>query len=307
MADCRLPQGGRVAQEKYQVLILGHGEIGQAVEHLLAPRHAVRIWERRKESPENLVRAAVACDFAVFCIPAVPHFELASRLRPHLPSHAICISVAKGLDDAGRNAAQVFDQVLRTQPFGMLCGPMIAEEIRRDRPAFAEFATPSDEVYDRVQRLFEGSALRVERAHDALATAWTAVLKNVYAIAFGMADGLDLGDNVRGYLAVAALREIESVVLYLTGRRPPPFQLAALGDLVTCATSAGSHHHEVGLRLAHGDAGPITGEGVHSVEMLMRQGALSAGPFPLYGLVAAALRERADVRGNFLRFLDARI
>lgn len=287
--------------DKYRVLILGHGEIGRAVEHLLAPRHALRIWERKQSVP--LEEAGADADFVAFCLPTAPHFELAARLRRHLPPRAVCFSVAKGLDDRGRNAAQVLQDSLPESATGVLCGPMIAEEIRRDRPAFAQFASEHAGAFARVARLFAGSMLHVERGEDAVATSWAAVLKNVYAIAFGIADGLGLGDNVRGYLAVAASREMAALIMQFTGRTPAPYQLAGLGDLITTATSAGSHHHDVGLRLARGEGGTLTGEGVHSIATLQRLNILPAGSHPLLELVAELLRSRTAVEQQFLRYL----
>ncbi len=85
------------------------------------------------------------------------------------------------------------------------------------------------------------------------------MLKNVYAILFGVADGLELGDNMRGYLATAAMHELERIVAGLGGSAGAAHRLAGLGDLITTATSKGSHHHELGRRLARGDTGERSG------------------------------------------------
>ena len=63
------------------------------------------------------------------------------------------------------------------------------------------------------------------------------ILKNVYAMVFGMADELELGDNVRGFLATATLQELDRIVLHQGGLPGTPYHLAGLGDLITTATS----------------------------------------------------------------------
>ena len=119
-------------QQNFRVLILGHGEMGQALEQLLGARHAVSTWERRPRAgaaPIDLEAAATESDFVLFCLPANPHFELAARLAPVLGHGCICLSIAKGLDDSGRTAAQVFAAAFAERvPYALLYGPMISEE-----------------------------------------------------------------------------------------------------------------------------------------------------------------------------------
>jgi len=72
------------------------------------------------------------------------------------------------------------------------------------------------------------------------------ILKNVYAIMFGVADELKLGDNMRGHLMVAAIAELSGIVQSFGGQAHTPYSYAGLGDLLTTATSEGSHHHALG-------------------------------------------------------------
>ena len=217
-----------------------------------------------------------------FCLPAAPHFELATRLRPALRDTTICLSIAKGLDDNARTAAQVFYEVFAEDiPWGVLHGPMISEEIRAGRPAFADFASLHPEAYARLQRLFAGAPFVLRATRDVFGASWSAVLKNVYAILFGIADGLELGDNMRGWLAVETVREIEAIVTALGGSATTPYSLAGLGDLITTATSAGSHHHELGRKLARGEPVALDGEGIHTLKTLYARRPFRLEPYPL--------------------------
>jgi glycerol-3-phosphate dehydrogenase (NAD(P)+) len=253
-----------------------------------------------------VVLEAVAAeqDFILFCLPANPHFELASRLRPHLRRDGVCLSVAKGLDEHGRTAALALDGALgAAAAFGVLYGPMISEEIRDGRPAFAQAGTTHADTYGRVRELFAETSLYLEHSTDITGISWSAVLKNVYAILFGVADEMGLGDNTRGYLAVATVDELERIVASLGGLPVTPRRLAGLGDLITTATSAGSHHHEVGRRLARGQEA-LTGEGVHTLEMVHAHKLFEPRRYPLFDLIGQMLAEPAAARAQMQNFLN---
>jgi glycerol-3-phosphate dehydrogenase (NAD(P)+) len=291
----------------FRILILGHGEMGRAMEYLLRQRHRITLWERHPKPdapPVALDSVAAEQDFILFCLPATPHFELASRLRSRLRHDSVCLSVAKGLDEHGRTAALALEGALGpAAAFGVLYGPMISEEIRDGRPAFAQAGTKHADTYGRVRELFDGTSLYLEHSTDIAGISWSAVLKNVYAILFGVADEIGMGDNTRGYLAVAAVDELERLVAGLGGLPESPRQLAGLGDLITTATSAGSHHREVGRRLARGQEAP-TGEGVHTLEMVHAHGLFDTRGYPLFDLIGRMLAEPATARAQMQNFLN---
>lgn len=275
-----------------QIAILGHGEMGRAMEQLLAPHHRVQVWERR--APLSLNAAVAQADVILFCLPTLPHFSLASQLPAPGSGRGLCLTIGKGLDDAGRTAVAALAAGLQApRPVGVIYGPMISEELRAGRPGFAEFAVSDGGDRDLVWTMFSGTALRLELAADIATASWSAVLKNVYAILFGLADGAALGDNARGFLAVAALREMRSAIGVLTGRDADTTRLAALGDLITTATSIGSHHHDLGLRLARGERDGLTGEGVHTLATMTSRGILDIRHYPLLRLTADCLADPA--------------
>ena len=291
-----------------RVLVLGHGEMGRAMEHLLHERHALTIWERHPAPtvpPVALESAAARQDIILFCLPANPHFELAGRLRAGLRPDTVCVSIAKGLDDQGWTAARALAQALGPQvAIAVLYGPMISEEIRAGRPAFAQAGTARVESFARLRRLFAGTALYLEHSTDIEGISWAAVLKTVYAILFGVADGLELGDNMRGYLATAAMHELERIVAGLGAAAGAAHRLAGLGDLITTATSKGSHHHELGRQLARGETGALEGEGVHTLKMVRAHRLFDMRPHPLFDLAGRLLDKPAATRELMKNFLE---
>jgi len=279
--------------DRSRVLILGHGEMGHAMETLLGPHHSLAVWQRRGSQPlEELARDK---DFIIFCLPASAHQDVATQLSPHRPPDALCLTIAKGLNDSGQLPVEVLSTALGGAPVAGLFGPMISEELRAGRPGFAECATTSVSQSARVKALFHLSALRVETSADIHGLSWSAILKNVYAMAFGMADELELGDNVRGFLAVLSLKEMSRIVHLLGGEAQTPYQVAGLGDLITTATSAGSHHHDLGRRLARGER-HLQGEGTHTLDVLGKHPRFSTHDLPLYQFIDECVREPRDTR-----------
>ena len=110
------------------------------------------------------------------------------------------------------------------------------------------------------------------------------ILKNVYAILFGVADELKLGDNMRGHLMVAAIAELSGIVQSFGGQAHTHYSYAGLGDLLTTATSADSHHHELGCKLVRGEWDDISGEGVHTLKMVEKYQVFDWRAYPLFSL-----------------------
>lgn len=290
-----------------RVLIVGYGEMGHAMAHLLGGKHPLAIHDSRPVEglPSiDIEQQAALADFLLLCVPAIPHHDLLTRLAPFLQNHCICISIAKGMDEQGRTPAQIYRQTLDgRQQYCLLYGPMISEEIRADRYAFAELGCADVSVFHRVRDLFQDTRLYIHHSNDIAGISWSAILKNVYAIAFGMADELQLGDNMRGFLAVTALHELISIVGQMGGKPAAPLHLAGLGDLITTATSPGSHHHELGRKLARGGTRGINGEGIHTLAMVERYRLFDAEPYPLYCLIRDAVQGPVDVAQRFRDYL----
>jgi glycerol-3-phosphate dehydrogenase (NAD(P)+) len=296
-------------QKPPRILIVGYGEMGHAMEHLLGGKHQLTIYDSRQIEglPSiDIEQGAALADFLLLCVPASSHLDLLARLAPLLQSHCICLSIAKGLDDNGRTPAQIYEQTFNgQQPYCLLYGPMISEEIRADRYSFAELGCADISIYHRVRELYQGTRLYIRHSTDITGISWSVILKNVYAIAFGMADELQLGDNMRGFLTVTALAELSSIVARMGGKPAAPLHLAGLGDLITTATSPGSHHHELGRKLVRGETKDISGEGIHTLAMVREYRLFDSAPYRLYGLIHEAVQDPLDVAQRFRDYIES--
>ncbi len=277
---------------KQRVLILGYGKMGHAMGHLLSARHDVRIWNMGvvvKGNNSTLEDEVAEAQVILFCLPVNPHHEIASRIAPYLAKDSLCLTIAKGLDESGRTAAQIFEEVFDSVFAGkhhyvVVYGPMISEEIRMGRYAFADVVLSDAADFKVMHSLFRGSTLVCQQASDMHGRSWSVILKNVYAIMFGVSDELKLGDNMRGHLMVAAIAELSGIVQSFGGQAHTPYSYAGLGDLLTTATSEDSHHHALGRQLVRGEWSDISGEGVHTLQMVEKYHLFDWRAYPLFAL-----------------------
>ncbi len=288
---------------KLRVLILGYGEMGHAMEALLHDRHDVRIWSRSRATV--LEDEVATAQVILFCLPTIVHREITSRIFSHLAKNSVCLTIAKGLDESGQTAPQVLTSVLTdSHRYGAIYGPMISEEIRLGRHAFADVAMSDPVDFKVVQTLFQGSPLICRASTDMHGCAWAVILKNVYAIIFGVADELQLGDNMRGHLMVAAMYELSALVKSLGGEQQTVYGYAGLGDLLTTATSAGSHHYALGRQLASGQWTDISGEGVHTLQMIEKFRLFDCHAYPLFALVGDIVASPELIKSRMQSYLD---
>ena len=291
---------------RQRVLVLGYGEMGHAMEYMLSARHELRIWSITgvKDRETTLEQEVAEAEVILFCLPVNPHYEIATRISPHLTEDSLCVTIAKGLDESGRTAVQVFETALQHHHYGVMYGPMISEEIRADAYSFADVAMSDPSQFGKIRSLFHGARLVCKEAGDMHGRAWSVILKNVYAIMFGIADELKLGDNMRGHLMVAAIAELSMIVESLGGEIHTPYSYAGLGDLVATGTSEDSHHHALGRQLARGEFDDISGEGVHTLRMVEKYGLFDWKIYPLFSLVQHIVSRPENLQARLQSYLQ---
>lgn len=293
--------------KQYKVLILGYGEMGHAMEFLLGKHHELAIWDKYPPPDFESIQleaAAPTADIVLFCLPVNPHHEITEQIAHLIKSNCLCLSIAKGLNQAGLTAAQIFSDVFADrQPYGLIYGPMISEEILNGHYAFAQVACSKKDSFAIVKNLFQHSNLYLKSSDDISGITWAVILKNVYALAFGMADELKLGDNVRGYLAVTAMQELNKIIYQLGGASGSPYDLAGLGDLVTTGTSKTSHHYGLGCKLARGEVEGIEGEGINTLNMVNKYNLFEKADYPLFDFIYHIVIAPQRVREQFDSYL----
>ena len=275
------------------VLIIGYGEMGQAMERLLADHHTLRIWQRRDDEPLEVVLEGP--QLVLLCVPAVAHASLLTRLQG-LAEHTVVATIAKGLDAAGRTLPEILAADLpgHLRP-GFIYGPMIAERLQAGQQGYAAVGGMRAEDRARLVEAFAATQLHVRPTRDTHGLAWCALLKNVYTIGISAAVALELGENVIGALVVQAIDEMREVVRRVSGDEVTAIGYGGLGDLVTTFSSADSNHQRIGRRLALEGPPAGQGEGVNTLSMIARHGRTEARDLPLYAAVDDAVNDRRPI------------
>ena len=271
-----------MAEIKFQTAaVLGSGSFGTAVARLLQPNLDSIILIGREErqvaainaghrNPQYLkdielaphvtattdVAAAVAVDVVIFAVPTSATREAAEGLAAAgLPGHVPLVSCAKGIAlETGERMSEILHSVFPENPVAVLSGPNHAEEIARGMATCAVIGSEDADLACRLQDLFTLPHFRSYTSEDVAGVEFGGAIKNIYAIAAGMAHGLGLGDNAVAALVTRALAEMTRLGTTL-GAQPETFAgLSGVGDLVVTCFSEHSRNHRVGLAIGRGDS-----------------------------------------------------
>lgn len=280
-----------------KILILGYGEMGHAMQTLLEPFHDVSIWNRSVVEGKDflpLESLVPKAEIIIFCLPVNAHEDLVKTLLPLMDKSVLCISIAKGLNESALTAAEIFKKYLEN--YCLIYGPMIAEELCAEEAGFAEFGCSHPTHETTISELYKPTTLHLKATDDITGISWSVILKNVYALAFGMIDELEMGKNVLGFLTVMALDELDTIAVSLDGKKGSSFGLAGLGDLITTGSSEDSRHHTLGRRIARGDFSDMRAEGTHTLLMVEKFHRFEWEEYPLFMTIKKIVSQEIDAK-----------
>jgi glycerol-3-phosphate dehydrogenase (NAD(P)+) len=234
---------------------------------------------------------------------AVPSHGFRSVLEaaaPNVAPSAVVLSLAKGLEQGSlKRMTEVAAEVLdghRGGRIGVLTGPNIAGEVAAGLPTASVVAMADAEAAAAVQRLFMTDSFRVYTNPDVVGCEIAGVVKNVVALAAGIAQGLGVGDNARAALITRGLAELTRFGLALGGNPLSFLGLAGIGDIVVTCTSPRSRNRSVGEALGRGRSlddvlGGMTmvAEGVRSTAAVLARAAAAGVEMPIAEQVQAVL------------------
>ncbi len=318
-----------------KVAVLGAGAWGTAFAGALAARHAVCLWARdpaqaaeidasrcnRRYLPQHrlpqelavsadLARALADAELIFIATPTAALREVLRRLRA-LHSAAPIAWLCKGFErDSGLLAHQVVAAELGSQCLaGSLSGPSFADEVARGLPTALTIAG-APALCARVTAACHAGALRIYSTDDVVGVEVGGAVKNVLAIATGIADALGLGLNARAALITRGLAEITRLGVALGARAETFTGLAGVGDLILTCTGELSRNRQVGLMLGRGRAladalaelGHVA-EGVWSAPAVAARAAALGVEMPITQEVCAVLDGRLEPRAALQRLL----
>lgn len=257
--------------------IIGAGELGRALGQAFAHAGVQPLYYDKDETRSTVAtidEIVKNCQVILLCVPSWANKTVAQQIAKAAPpdTSRLVLTFSKGVEHGFVTMDQVLAEHLpQHYNYGLVYGPMLAEEIAAERQGAGVFAGSAPDSYNSVRELFAKAHISLEQASDMHSIAVCGVLKNVYAIAFGMNDGMHLGDNMKGKLVVLVLRELKQMLSTLQLDAQAAEGLAGLGDLLTAGLGEASFNYRVGKTIAEGIAGAkVKSEGLVALQELGR-------------------------------------
>lgn len=260
------------------IAVIGAGSWGTTLAHLLSSKgFEIALWVYEKdlseeirqtrinsvylpdiELPENihvtgsLEEALGKARYIVNAVPAQYTRSIFKEVLPHIIDEAIIISVAKGIERGTLLTVSSILKELSAHPVAVLSGPSFAKEVIKKLPTAVTLATENIHTGVHLQEIFNVNHFRVYTHDDLLGVELGGSLKNVMAIASGIADSLGLGNNARASLITRGLVEMTRLGIAMGAKERTFSGLSGIGDLVLTCSSPLSRNYTVGVKLGQG-------------------------------------------------------
>jgi glycerol-3-phosphate dehydrogenase (NAD(P)+) len=262
-----------------RIAILGAGAWGTALAIALSSRYDISLWEHdaahfahlrahrtsrflpefslpdRIELHSSVSDALAQAGLALIAVPTQGLRQTLKQIKSGTRTTPVVLA-CKGFEPGSQNLPhQVAEQELQAgTPCGILSGPSFAQEVAQGLPAALTFAAGDGAFASSAAKQLHSPTLRVYSSNDVIGVAVGGAVKNVIAIAAGIADGMGLGHNARAALITRGLAEITRLGMKMGGRPETFMGLAGAGDLILTCTGDLSRNRKVGLMLAAGQS-----------------------------------------------------
>ncbi|MCR5717353.1 MAG: NAD(P)H-dependent glycerol-3-phosphate dehydrogenase [Lachnospiraceae bacterium] len=259
--------------------LIGAGSWGTALSKLLANNgHEVIVWsidekeiqmlktehEQKDKLPGvklpesicytmDLAAAIGGRDVLVLAVPSKFIRSTAKNMCPYVTKGQIIVSVAKGVEESSlKPMSEVIEDEIPQADVAVLCGPSHAEEVGAGLPTTIVAGAKSKATAELLQNIFMNEVFRVYISPDILGIEIGAALKNVIALAAGIADGLGYGDNTKAALITRGITEITRLGVAMGGKFETFCGLTGVGDLIVTCASMHSRNRRAGILIGQG-------------------------------------------------------
>jgi glycerol-3-phosphate dehydrogenase (NAD(P)+) len=311
------------------VAVIGAGSWGTTFAALASVNTPTWLWARRPELVDSINRdhanpdyltgfvmpdelratgsleeAVSDADVVIMAVPSHGFREIAAEASPYLRPWVPIVSLSKGIEQGTlKRMTEVAADEMPGRPVGVMTGPNLAKEIMAGQPAASVVAIADATIAHELQRILTRPSLRVYTNPDVVGCEVAGVVKNVIAIAAGMAEGMEFGDNTRATLITRGLAEMSRLGVAMGGDPLTFAGLAGMGDLIATCSSKQSRNNSVGLALGRGQSiGDIlasmnmVAEGVKSSPSVLELARRYGVEMPITEQVVAVCHEGASAR-----------
>ena len=204
---------------------------------------------------DNLKEAVDNKDVLILAVPSKAIRSVSKSLKDIIKDNQIIVNVAKGLEeDTLKTMTDIIEEELKGKnpQVAVLSGPSHAEEVGKGIPTTCVVSAHNKELTLYLQNIFMNPSFRVYTSPDMLGVEIGGALKNVIALAAGIADGLNYGDNTKAALITRGIKEIASLGVAMGGEQSTFYGLTGLGDLIVTCASMHSRNRRAGILLGQG-------------------------------------------------------
>lgn len=323
--------------------VIGAGSWGTALAVLLCGNgHEVTLWsiiedevhtlQTKRENPDklpgvklpekievtsDLEKAVLGKQVLVLAVPSPYVRSTAHTMKPYVAEGQIIVNVAKGIEeDSLKTLSQVIEEEIPQALVAVMSGPSHAEEVGRGIPTTIVVGAHDRKTAEYLQGIFMNEVFRVYTSPDVLGIELGAALKNVVALAAGIADGLGYGDNTKAALITRGIAEIARLGTAMGGKVETFSGLSGIGDLIVTCASMHSRNRRAGILIGKGYSYEeamkevkMVVEGVYSAKAAVRLAEKCGVQLPIIEQVNAVLFEgkRADEAVKDLMLRDKKI
>jgi glycerol-3-phosphate dehydrogenase (NAD(P)+) len=261
-------------------------------------------FPERLQVTHDLEQALHEVDVLVAAVPSHGTREILRQVSALVPRDVTIVSAVKGLErDTLFRMSEVIEEELSDRAVAVLSGPSFAAEVARQLPTAVSVASRDRAAVEQVQADFRAPYFRLYGTSDVVGVEFGGALKNVIAIAAGVAEGLALGHNALAGLITRGLAEITRLACARGAQRETLAGLSGLGDLVLTCTGSLSRNRHVGIELARGrslndvlSGMKMVAEGVRTTEAALALGARCDVELPITSQVSELLAGQKDAR-----------
>ena len=243
-------------------------------------------------------------DFIVLAVPSPFTRSTARNMKPYVAAGQIIVDVAKGIEESTlMTLSQQIEEEIPQANVAVLSGPSHAEEVGRGLPTIVVIGAKTKETAEYLQDMFMNEVFRVYTSPDMLGMELGGSLKNVIALAAGIADGLGYGDNTKAALITRGIAEIARLGVKMGGAIESFTGLTGIGDLIVTCASVHSRNRKAGYLIGQGmsmqeamDEVKMVVEGVYSTKAAVKLGKEYGVSLPIIDKVNEVLFEGKDPR-----------
>lgn len=192
-------------------------------------------------------------DFLVLAVPSTAVRQTAGKMKDYVKQNQIIVDVAKGIEESTlMTLSEQIQEEIPQAEVAVLSGPSHAEEVSRQLPTICVVGAKKKQVAEYLQEMFMNKVFRVYTSPDMLGIEVGGALKNVIALAAGIADGLGYGDNTKAALITRGIAEITRLGIKMGGKPETFSGLTGIGDLIVTCASMHSRNRRAGILIGQG-------------------------------------------------------